>query len=174
MPRNRSIAAALALAALALPGSALADTTASTTQAATATVPATLAATFPTNPFTWTLAPGTNDSQAQSVNVKSNLAWGLRVFADHSPLTAWDGSTYGSASLTNPLQVALDGAAATSVTQTASSTGVSNVVSKDDAQAQAAGDAGTTMSLVFKQGFSYADAPGDYRSTITYAADQTF
>lgn len=174
MRRSRATAAVLTVAALALPGSALAATDASTTQAATAAVPETLSASFPTNPFGWTLAPGTNDSAAQSVNVKSNKAWGLRVFTDHANLTQWDGTVYGSASLTNGLDVALDGGTAGAVTESADSTGVSNVVAKSDSEAQAAGDTGTDLSLVFKQKFSYADAPGDYRATITYAADQAF
>jgi hypothetical protein len=174
MRKTRSIAAALTLAALIVPGSALADTSGGTTQGATASVPPTLTATFPTDPISWTLVPGTNDSTAQSVNVKSNSAWGLRVFVDHSSLTTWDGDSYGSASLANPLELALDGGSASAVPESASSSGVTSLVHETDAEAQAAGDAGTSMNLVFKQAFSYADAPGNYHSVITYAADQAF
>ena len=168
MRSTRSIAAALTLAALAVPGSALAGTSAGTTQAATANVPATLTASFPTDPISLTLAPGTNESSQQAVNVKSNLAWGLRVTVDNAALTNSD----TSATLANPLQVSVVGSG---VFATVPQTAATNLVEKaTDAEAQAAGDAGTSKNLVFEQTFSYADAPGDYQSTITYAADQAF
>jgi hypothetical protein len=143
-------------------------------QAAKITVPKVLFATFPSSPFSWSLAPGTSTSAAQNVNVKSNAAWALRVFADHSPMTIWDGTAYGTSNLANPVQLTVNGGAAQAVPQATSSSGVANVYSTTDTAARAAGFAGITLAAAFQQDFSYADTPGDYQSTVTFAADQAF
>jgi hypothetical protein len=170
--------AASAVAALAAAGPASAATSAtSTPQDATTTVAATLTATFPTGAFAIDLSNGVSGaSAAQAVNVKSNKGYGVRVFADNSPLKEWAAAAYGTAVLANPLKVSLNSGADQTVPQGTAATGVTTLAgtSLTDAEAQTAGDVGTNLSLVFKQAFSYKDKPADYRAQITYAADQTF
>jgi hypothetical protein len=147
------------------------------TQAATTKVPAKLTAVFPTDAVAWDLnAGGITESAPQSINVKSNKAWALKIFADKSPLASWDGAAYGVDRLANPLEVAVNGAAASALTEGTDAASVtdSKFDVPDNAAARAAGDAGSNLTVVFRQAFSYADAPGDYRTQVTYAATQSF
>jgi hypothetical protein len=163
-------AAVLGLLIVAAPAGAA--TAAPVTQTADATVPTQISATFPSAPFSLAPAPGVPGVSAdQAVTVKANSTWGLRVFADHSPMMAWTGSAYGTDKLAGALQVAVDGAAKGAVPQDAATT---NIAGATDVAAIAAGDTGITKQLSFSQSFSYADKPGTYRAVITYSADTAF
>jgi hypothetical protein len=168
----RRIAPAAVLGLLIAAAPAGAATVTPGTQTADATVPTQISATFPSAPFSLAIAPGAPAvSGNQAVTVKANSTWGLRVFADHSPMAAWDGTEYGTDTLDNALQVAVDGTDKGAVPQAAATT---NIAGADADAAIAAGDTGITKQLTFSQSFSYGDKPGEYRTVITYAADTEF
>jgi hypothetical protein len=175
--KPRVVAGIAALAVLTAASPAAAATSDAASQTATAEVASTLSATLPTAALPLALGPGDASSSAQPISVKSNNAWGLRIFADHANMEKWDGTAYvAGTDLANQLEVSLDAAAAAPVPQasTATDVGLANIKTVTAAAAQAAGDTGIGVDAAFTQKFSYADAPGSYRAVITYAVDQAF
>jgi hypothetical protein len=103
----RRAAAASALAAgltLLAAGTAPAATSQSQNQVITGAPVPQLVAAFPGDFGFSSFAPGaTASSSEQTINVKSNGAWGLRISADSANMRRWNGSAYVAGSLATPL-----------------------------------------------------------------------
>src|SRR3954453_685080 len=84
--REKLIITGALLGALAAAPGATAATTASGSQAVTGTPTAQLEATFPSNSAFATLTVGAagNASTEQTVNVKSNASWGIKIASDQA------------------------------------------------------------------------------------------
>lgn len=150
-------------------------------QSIIADVANTLEATFPTSLNLGTLTPGAATTSAeQSVLVKSNALWGLRVSTDVADgrMTEWDGTAYVASSpkvLTNPLQwrlSSLGGAA-----QATSFAALSNTQALVTGSQGLTTDLGTSIGVTFRQAASYADpsaGANDYRIVVTFDASQGY
>lgn len=174
------LTAGLLLLAGVLPLDAAAATSATGSQSVTADVNDTLEATFP-GAFPWgNLDPGTATSSAQTINVKSNALWGVKVSTDQTggQMKEWTGAAYVAATpkvLANPLNwrlsalggVAQGGAFAAFTSTPALATGSQALT----------GDAGVDVALTYKQVISYADAKAgtnDYRILVSFDVAQGY
>jgi hypothetical protein len=177
----RTLAAFTTAAALLYAPAALAVTG---TQSITADVANTLEATFP-GAYAWgDLTPGAsgNTSSEQSVTVKSNASWGLKISTDLADgrMKEWNSTTgYVLVSpkvLTNALTYklsALGGEAQSSAFAALSSTAALLTGSQGNTP-----DAGVAAGVTFKQVLSFADeragSSNDYRVVVTYDAAQGY
>ena len=184
--RSRPCTARHAVAALAL-AAAIAGTDAATASAATsqsqnqiitgAPTPQ-LVATFPGDFSFATFVPAaTSSSSEQTINVKSNTSWGLRISADSANMRRWNGSAYVAGSLASPLswaKTSVGGTPVGSPSYSAIATSTANVVT---GQALTS-DSGVDVGVTFQQPVSYADSASIgadvYRAVSTYAAGQGF
>ena len=183
-PRRRTahrVAAAPALAAaLAVIAAtpAAAATSQSQNQVITGTPTPQLVATFPADFAFASFLPGaTSTSSEQTINVKSNTSWGLRISADSANMRRYNGSAYVAGSLASPLSWAKTSQGGTPVgspSYAAIATSTANVVTGQALTSNSGVDVGVT----FQQPVSYADdasiSPDYYRAVATYAAGQGF
>src|SRR4051794_2971407 len=182
--RRRSASSAVAAPVLAAAifatgvAPAAAATTASQAQAITGTPTPQLVATFPSDFAFASFVPGaTSSSSEQTINVKSNTSWGLRISADSANLRRWNGSAYVAGSLASPLswaRTSLGGTPVGSPSYSAIATSTANVVTGQ----ALTGDAGVDVGVSFQQPVSYSDSASigtdAYRALVTYAAGQGF
>ena len=177
----RHAVTALALAtAIAITGTATASaaTTQSQNQVVTGTPTPQLVATFPGDFSFATFAPAaTSSSSEQTINVKSNTSWGLRVSADSANMRRWNGSAYVAGTLASPLSWAKTSQGGTPVgspSYAAIATSTANVVTGQTLTS----DAGVDVGVTFQQPVSYADnasiGTDVYRAVATYDAGQGF
>jgi hypothetical protein len=183
-PRRRSArhaVAALALtASIALTGAATASaaTSQSQNQVITGTPTPQLVATFPGDfSFASFVPAATSSSTEQTINVKSNSSWGLRISADSANMRRWNGSAYVAGSLASPLSWAKTsqaGAPVGSPSYAAIATSTANVVTGQ----ALTNDSGVDIGVTFQQPVSYGDSASIgtdvYRAVATYAAGQGF
>ncbi|WP_372789805.1 hypothetical protein [Paraconexibacter sp.] len=180
--RTTAVLVLAALAALALPAGATAATSASGNQSVTADIANTLEATFP-GAYSWgNLDAGTtgNTSSEQTLTVKSNAAWGVKVASDlvDGKMKEWTGVAYVPVTpkvLTNALTWRLStlGGAAQG-TSFASLSSVQALVTGTQA---ATNDSGVGVGVTYKQVVSYADANAgvnDYRILVSYDVAQGY
>jgi hypothetical protein len=179
MNAKRIIGLAIAMAALPAQG-ALAATG---TQSITADVANTLEATFP-GAYAWgSLTPGvTATSSEQTINVKSNATWGLKVASDIADgrMTEWTGLVYVPITpkvLTNAVNwrmTTLGGVAQGSTTYAALSSTQALVTGSQ----AITNDSGKDVGVTYRQAPSFADAyagvVNDYRILVTYDAAQGY
>ncbi|WP_205696264.1 hypothetical protein [Conexibacter sp. SYSU D00693] len=171
-----------ALAATLVLGPASVAHAVTSSQSITADVAPTLQATFPGD-YAWgTLAVGAggNTSSEQTVNVKSNAAWGVKVSSDLADgrMKEWTGAAYVSSSpkvLTHALTwrlSSLGGAAQGTSFAALSSTAAAVTTSQ-----AITGDSGTDVGVTYRQVASFADPSAggnDYRIAVTYDAAQGY
>jgi hypothetical protein len=138
-----------------------------------------LTASFPSD-YAWSgLTPGsTTDSPEQTVSVTSNRAWGLQIASDRSDGRArqWNGSAYGSLTLTNPMQWRT-----TSIGGNAQSTSFADLsgTAATAVHQQSASAGAVAVGVTYRQQVSYADeaalpAGNTYRQNVSYTAQQGF
>jgi hypothetical protein len=177
---DTKVIAAVAAALTLLPAQAAFAVTGN--QSITADVAPTLQATFPSD-YAWgNLSPGAagNTSSEQTVNVKSNAAWGLKVSTDlvDGRMKEWTGAAYVSSSpkiLANALtwrMSTLGGSAQGTSFAAASSTAALVTGSQP-----ITGDSGTDVGITYKQVASFSDAnagSNDYRIAVTFDAAQGY
>lgn len=156
-------AATLAAAALALPATA-------ETSTVTATVASSVSiSTDPTaNVDFGTLAVGVNTVSLGTIGISSNVAYTVTVQADRAAMTSWDGSAYGAEALGTPLALTptLAGGVPVVTAIAAVSTSAQTLMTGTGLTSDSA-----TLSLV--QTLLGGDAPGTYRTVLTYTASQT-
>ena len=183
----KRIAGAAAIAALALPATASAATTANGSQAVTGTPTAQLEATFPAAYGFGALAVGGtgNVSTEQTINVKSNKSWGLKVSTPGMAtgrMRQYDTGTNAYAAspltLTHAIEWALTSNAGTAVGSPAYAAASGTATSVVTTQGRTS-DSGQNVGVKFRQLISYADEAGlpagnTYRVDVTYAAEQGF
>lgn len=167
---------ALALAGL-MPSSA---TAATGTQAVTLDVAPTLTATFPTAYDFGDIAPGAAQvSPAQTVNVRSNATWGLRISSDLTDgrMAEFDAGAYipvGGRTLALPLNWRLGSLAG--VSQATTFVPVTAVPAPVTLAQGPTSDAGVDVGVLLNQTLSFADQrlgnAGDYRILLSYTASQ--
>jgi hypothetical protein len=167
-------------AAFAVLGSATASaaTTQSQNQVITATPTPQLVATFPSDfAFASFVPAATSTSAEQTINVKSNTSWGLRLSADSANMRRWNGTAYTAGTLVSPLswaRTSLDGTPVGSPSYSAIATSTANVVTGQTLTS----DTGVDVGVTFRQPVSYADSASIgsdvYRAVATYAAGQGF
>jgi len=173
-------AAAVAILALA-PASAQAATDEQGAQVITGAPTFSLDATFPVaySFGTFAVGPGGNSSTEQTVNVKSNAAWGVKVSTDEASgfMRRHDGSFYVAGQLNNALQWAntsYDGTPVGSPVYANLGSTQALVVGSKPGTA----DAGKDVGVSYKQLVSYSDdanlGTDTYRITVTYDATQGF
>lgn len=175
-PRHTTLAI-LAATALLPPATAQAATTATGTQALTAAIDATLAATFPSAYAFANFVPGTTTtSTAQTLNVKSNASWGVRITSENAKLRPHDGAGYVGAgtALTNSLEWRLS---EVSGADPAGSFAAVPTSAGDVTTGRAkTTDSGNDVKILYRQATSFGDAVlsgGDnYRVVVTYDALQ--
>lgn len=150
------------------------------TQSVTADVANTLAATFPAA-YAWgNLAAGAASTSAeQTVNVKSNALWGLKLSTDIADgrMTEWNGTAYVASPkvLTNALNWRMSslggvaqGTAFAALTSTPALVTGSQAITSDS---------GTDVGVTYRQTVSYADTSAganDYRVLVTFDASQGY
>ncbi|MFL5825296.1 MAG: hypothetical protein ACJ76V_02110 [Thermoleophilaceae bacterium] len=169
-----------ALLALALSAPAFGATNASGSQAVTGAPDPTLTASFPSDYSwgSWAIGSG-NVSGEQITNVKSNEQWGLKVSSDQAGglMRRWNGSSYVTGQLANPLQWANTSIGASVVGSPAFGDLSSTPALVAGSQAITA-DSGTDVGVKFKQLVSYADdaslGTDVYRILVSYDAAQGF
>ena len=172
--------AALAAALTLLPAQAAFAVTGN--QSITADVAPTLQATFPSD-YAWgNLSPGAagNTSSEQTINVKSNSAWGVKASSDltDGKMKEWTGTVYVAASpkiLTNALTWRMSTLGA--VAQGTSFAAISSTPSLVAGSQPITGDSGTNVGVTYKQVISFADAvagANDYRVAVTFDAAQGY
>jgi hypothetical protein len=171
------------VAATALPATVQAATSASGSQSVTADVADTLEATFPAA-YAWgSLNAGAagNTSAVQTVNVKSNKAWGVKASTDQAggQMKEWDGAAYVVASpkvLTNALNWRMS--ALGGVAQGTSFAAFTNTPASAVTTQPVTSDAGVDVSFLYKQVISYSDVnvgvSNDYRILVGYDVSQGF
>lgn len=171
------------IALLGTPAAAQAATSATGDQSVTADVADTLEATFP-SAYAWgSLSAGSagNESAEQSLTVKSNKAWGVKISSDLAggKMTEFDGTSYVLLTpkvLTNALQWRLSSLAG--ATQSTSYAAISSTQASLTTGQAATTDAGTALGTKFKQVISYADANAgaltDYRILGKYDVAQGY
>ncbi len=174
------IAGAAALAALFLAGAAPAHAVTGT-QSVTADVANTLEATFP-GAYAWgdlVPDPAGATSSAQTINVKSNAAWGVQVATDHADgrMRQHDGTSYVTSPkvLSNALQWRLSTIGG--VAQSTSFAALSSTPAAATTLQAVTTDSGTNLGVLLKQVISYADervSPNTYRVQLTYDAAQGY
>ncbi len=180
MKRIAVLAAVAAMLTAAAPASAA--TTASGTSSVTADVANTLEATFP-SAYAWgSLNAGSagNESTEQTLNVKSNQTWGVKIASDltDGKMKEWTGSAYVSTSpkiLTNALnwRVSSVGGSAQATTYAA----LSSTEALVSGSQPITSDSGTDVGVKYKQVVSYADVAAgtnDYRLLASYNVSQGF
>lgn len=180
----RSTIGLMAMAALAagLPAAAQAVTSATGTQSVTADVNNTLEATFP-GAYAWgSLDAGAtgNTSSAQTVNVKSNAAWGVKASTDQvgGQMKEWTGSAYVTVSpqtLANALNWRLSTLGG--VTQPTSFAAFTSTPALVTGSQSITSDAGIDVGLTYKQVISYADVNAgshDYRALVSFDVAQGY
>jgi len=151
-------------------------------QSITADVSPTLQATFPAD-YAWgNLSPGAagNTSTEQTINVKSNAAWGVKISSDLTDgrMKEWNGSAYVSSSpkiLTNALTWRLSSLGGSA--QGTSFAAISSTQAPVTTTQPITGDSGTDVGVTYKQVISFADAnagTNDYRLAVTYDAAQGY
>lgn len=170
-------------AATALPATVQAATSASGSQSVTADIADTLEATFP-SPYAWgNLDAGAtgNISAVQTVNVKSNKAWGVKASTDQAggQMKEWDGAAYVVASpkvLTNALDWRMS--ALGGVAQGTAFAPFTNTPALAVTTQPITSDAGVDVSFLYKQIISYGDVnagvSNDYRILVGYDVAQGF
>lgn len=177
-PRVLAAPVLAAIMATTVAAPAMGATSQSSTQAISGTPTPELVATFP-SAFTFaSLTPSVAaTSPQQTVNVKSNVTWGLRVSADNATLRRWNGSAYVAGSLSSALQWArtsLGGTPVGSPTYASIATSTADVIAGQAVTA----DAGVDVGVTFRQPVSYTDnasiGTDTYRVVVTYAAGQGF
>jgi hypothetical protein len=169
---------------LAVASPASADTSATGSSSVTADITNTLEATFP-GAYTWgNLAPGAsgNTSSEQTINVKSNQTWGVKISSDLSDgrMKEWNPTLgiYVAVSpklMTNPLNWRLSSLGG--VSQSTSFAALSSTEALVTGSQPVTGDAGTNVGVTYKQLVSYADVnagANDYRVQVNYNASQGF
>ena len=176
---NRKAIGLACAMAVVMPGQGALAATGS--QSVTADVANTLEATFP-GAYAWgELAAGAASTSAeQTITVKSNALWGLKLSTDQADgrMTEWDGSAYDATSpkvLTNPLTWRMS--ALGGVAQATSFVDLSNVQALITGSQSITGDAGRAVGVTFRQNVSYADTSAganDYRILVTYDASQGY
>ncbi len=180
MKRISAMAAVAGILVAAAPASAA--TTASGTSSVTADVANTLEASFPTA-YAWgSLNAGSsgNESAEQTLNVKSNQTWGVKISSDltDGKMKEWTGSAYVTTSpkiLANALSWRLSSIGGTPQSGT--------YAALSSTEALAAGtqaitsDSGTNLGVKYKQVVSYGDVAAgtnDYRLEASYNVQQGF
>lgn len=162
------------VAALALAPTAHAATSGTGSQALTADVEATLTATFPGDHVFADLVPGTSTlSAGQTLNVKSNLSWGVRLDPDAAAMRPHDGSSYSGSALQNALEwrVSELGGSDPGAAFAALSGNLTDVAT---GRSQTT-DAGEDVEVTYRQTTSFADevlSSGAYRILVVYTALQ--
>lgn len=169
-------------ALLAFPAVGQAATSATGSQSVTADIANTLEATFP-SAYAWgNLDAGTtgNTSAEQTINVKSNAAWGVKVATDlaDGKMKEWTGAAYVGASpkiLTNALTWRLSSLAG--VAQGTAFAALSSVQALVSGTQAATDDTGVNVGVTYKQVVSYGDAnagANDYRVLVSYDVAQGY
>ncbi len=180
---GRRIALAGALVALlGMPAGAQAATSATGDQSVTGDVADTLEATFP-SAYAWgSLSAGAagNESAEQTLTVKSNKAWGVKISSDiaSGKMTEFDGTGYVALTpkvLTNALQWRLSSLAGAA--QSTSYAAISSTQASLTTGQAATSDTGTAVGTKFKQVISYSDVSAgvnDYRILGKYDVAQGY
>lgn len=181
--RRRIALAGALVALLGMPAAAQAATSATGDQSVTGDVADTLEATFP-SAYAWgNLNAGSagNESAEQSLTVKSNKAWGVKISSDIAAgkMTEFDGTAYVALSpkiLTNALQWRLSSLAGTA--QSTTYAAISSTQASLTTGQAATSDTGTAVGTKFKQVISYSDvsagATNDYRILGKYDVAQGY
>jgi hypothetical protein len=175
------LAAGAAVIAAAAPASAA--TSGAGTSSVTADVAPTLEATFP-SAYAWgNLNAGAagNESVEQTVTVKSNQTWGVKIASDllDGKMKEWDGTAYVATTpkvLTNALNWRMSSLAG--AVQATSFAGLSSTEALVTGTQAITSDAGTAVGMKYKQVVSYADvaagASNDYRIQANFNVSQGF
>ncbi len=171
-----------ALGALAAPGIASAATSATGNQSVTADIANTLEASFPGSYGWGDLDAGTtgNTSAEQTLTVKSNAAWGVKVASDlvDGKMKEWTGAAYVPVVpkvLTNALTWRLSSLGGTG--QGTSFAALSSVQALVSGTQAATSDSGVAVGVTYKQVVSYADpnaGVNDYRLLVSYDVAQGY
>lgn len=181
MKRISVLAACAAMLIVAAPASAA--TTASGTSSVTADVANTLEASFP-SAYAWgSLNAGSagNESTEQTLNVKSNQTWGVKISSDltDGKMKEWTGSAYVTTSpkiLTNALNWRLSSLGGTA--QSTTYAALSSTEALATGSQAITSDSGTNVGVKYKQVVSYADVAAgvtnDYRLLSSYNVSQGF
>lgn len=144
----------------------------------TGAVPATLTATFPSDYSFGNFAIGsTSTSTEQTMKVKSNKSWGVKLNSDQANgqmRQATSTGTYtGSLILANPMQWSR-----TTPTPSTSYTNLSSTPSLIAGSQSKTGNAGATVGVTYQQQIEFSDDPTPgtdiYKIVVTYDAQQGF
>lgn len=180
MKRIAIVAASAVMLTTAAP--AFAGTSSAGTSSVTADVANTLEASFP-SAYAWgALNAGSsgNESTEQTLNVKSNQTWGVKIASDltDGKMKEWTGSAYLTTSpkiLTNALNWRLSSLGGTA--QSTTYAALSSTEALATGSQPITSDSGTNVGVRYKQVVSYADVAAgtnDYRLLASYNISQGF
>lgn len=111
------------------------------------------------------LAVGANTAAAGTLAVTSNTAYTVTVAADKATMTEWDGNAYGSEALTTPLVLTPTPAGGVAVV-----TPLAAVTTVPQTIMAGTGLTADSATLELAQTLLVSDAPGSYRTVLTYTA----
>lgn len=112
-----------------------------------------------------TLAIGANTVAGGTLAVTSNTAYTVTVAADKASMTEWDGDAYGSGALTTPLVLTPTLASGVPVV-----TPLAAVGTTPQTIMVGTGLTSDSATLQLAQTLLASDAPGTYRTVLTYTA----
>lgn len=113
-------------------------------------------------------AVGLNSVAGGSITVQSNVAYGVTVAADRAAMTEWDGNAYGDNALGTALTIVPTIAGGSPVPIASLGVGTSAAT-----LFTGLGLTTDSVSLALHQTVLVADAPGTYRTVLTYTAAPT-